>query len=460
MKSRKTVFLPIETMSREYKYKIVLAAKLSQYGFRVVVGHSTHLDKIKHYFPSGAYIGKNLFKTLFPTDLSVFESYKKNGWSLIHLDEEGAIFAGEKYEWEQELNGRLDPKILSDDDKVLCWGNFQAEYYKKMADGFSSVKIISSGQPKFCYNDLAYREVLDSDIEFEGKFILFNMNYSVFNDQLGVSSFLETSDSYRTDDIENYEYKRLIWLDQLNNFGRILSIIKKMLQDESFDEFKFVVRPHPAENDSIYKIFFENDDRVIVTNSNTAVEWSRKAFCTIHDGCTTGVEAYLAGCKVVNYRERFNNESVINVIPNSVGEIASSYSELKRKIFCEIKDYKIRNEYLCHEMISNFNADINSFKEVIDETVLTLRNKKTGGVSNILSWHDVYHEIMSIFKNYIRYFFPGKQRLYIKDRKKFPGFSSSDVYAKISRINNVDGYSVSVKKCKKDYFILESVDKG
>ncbi|MCU8238232.1 hypothetical protein M2G88_19600 [Vibrio vulnificus] len=460
MKFRKTVFLPVETMSREYKYKLVLAAKLSQYGFRVVLGHSTHLDKIKSYFPAGAYIGKNLFKTLFPTDLSVFESYKKNGWSLIHLDEEGAIFAGEKDEWKQELNGRLDPKVLSDDDKILCWGNFQAEYYRKVAGGCSSVKIISSGQPKFCYDDLAYGEVLDSDIEFEGKFILFNMNFSVFNDQLGINSFLETSDSYRTDDIENYEYKRLIWLDQLNNFGRILSIIKKMLNDESFDEFKFVVRPHPAENDCIYKTFFEKDKRVVVTNSNTAVEWSRKAFCTVHDGCTTGVEAYLAGCKVVNYREDFNNESVINIIPNSVGETASSYSELKSRILSENKDNIIRNKDLCYEMISNFNGDTNSFNKVISETALTLKEKKSGGVSKMLPLHDIYHDVISRFKIYLRYVIPGKQQLYIKDKKKFPGFSSNDVYSKISRINNVQGYRVSVKRIKKDYFILESVDRS
>ncbi|KQA23087.1 hypothetical protein AAY55_13035 [Vibrio metoecus] len=71
MTMKKSIFLPVETMSREYQYKIVLATKLANEGFRVVLGHAPHLDKIKSYFPPGAYIGKNLFKTLFPTELSI-----------------------------------------------------------------------------------------------------------------------------------------------------------------------------------------------------------------------------------------------------------------------------------------------------------------------------------------------------------------------------------------------------
>ncbi|MEI2565575.1 surface carbohydrate biosynthesis protein [Vibrio metoecus] len=456
MTMKKSIFLPVETMSREYQYKIVLATKLANEGFRVVLGHAPHLDKIKSYFPPGAYIGKNLFKTLFPTELSIYKSYKNNGWSLIHLDEEGAIFAGGKEEWKQELNGRLDPRVLGSDDKVLCWGEFQAEHYRTVVAQMSAPKIVATGQPKFSYNDLLYKQVLDLDISFNEKFILFNMNYSVFNDQLGISYFLETNDSYRTDEIENFEYKRSIWLDQLSNFGSILSIIQRMLKDECFNDFKFVVRPHPAENDCIYKTFFEKNERVIVTNCHTAVEWSKKAYCTIHDGCTTGVEAYLSGCKVIHYREQFNHEAVINVIPNSVGYNATSYSELKKIVLGENENDILKNKELCHMMISNFDKTLNSFQRVVDETVITLSEKKAGYVSKKLFVHDFLHKIISLVKYYARYAIPSKQALYIKEKKKFPGFKSKDVYSLIKKVNS-SGVNVDVVKFAKEYIIIEKV---
>lgn len=118
---KKTVFLPIETLAREYHYKLILGVMLAEKGYRVVLGQAHYLDKIYGSFSAGVYLGKNLFKTLFPANLETFKKYKKSGWSILHLDEEGGIFAGGKREWYQELNSRLDPNVLCSDDKVLCW---------------------------------------------------------------------------------------------------------------------------------------------------------------------------------------------------------------------------------------------------------------------------------------------------------------------------------------------------
>ncbi|KQA23089.1 hypothetical protein AAY55_13045 [Vibrio metoecus] len=161
------------------------------------------------------------------------------------------------------------------------------------------------------------------------------------------------------------------------------------------------------------KTFFEKNERVIVTNCHTAVEWSKKAYCTIHDGCTTGVEAYLSGCKVIHYREQFNHEAVINVIPNSVGYNATSYSELKKIVLGENENDILKNKELCHMMISNFDKTLNSFQRVVDETVITLSEKKAGYVSKKLFVHDFLHKIISLVKYYARYAIPSKAKPYI-----------------------------------------------
>jgi surface carbohydrate biosynthesis protein len=449
---KSTVFLPIETMSREYQYKLALAAKLANLGVRVVIGHAPYLDKIYKQFKGGVYIGKNIFKTLFPTCLNTFNGYKLKGWSILHLDEEGAIFAGRENEWKQELDGRLDPNVLTDDDKVFCWGDFQTEYYQSRLKQNSNLNILSTGQPKFCYQDEVYSSVLD--IDFDEKFILFNMNYSVFNEQMGMTHFLESEDIYRKDTAENYKYKRSIWLDQLTNFGSILSVLNRMIQDKDFEQFKFVVRPHPAENEAVYESFFKDNSRVIVTNSHTAIEWSRKSFCTIHDGCTTGVEAFLSGCKVINYREQCRDHLAVNLIPNSVGLTAKNYEELKEKIELSAA-LNVNNEAFCKIMIANFDSDINSFELVINEVISSLKSKEKGDISLNLRLTDIYNDILSTLKYLPRKFLKNKEAYYIREKKKFSGFQLLNVKTKLDSINKVDGYNVKLKKFNKNYFILE-----
>lgn len=228
-----------------------------------------------------------------------------------------------------------------------------------------------------------------------------------------------------------------------------------MLSDSSFDSFSFVVRPHPAENDSLYKMFFKDNNRVIISNSFTAVEWSKKAYCTIHDGCTTGVEAYLAGCKVINYREQFKENMAINIIPNSVGLNASGYEDLKRKIFGDHDLELVKDYSLCSKMILNFDLEIDSFEKVVDEVVDSLKLKSTARVSKRIFLFDAYESVKSFFKLFLRRFFVTKQSNYIKDRKKFDGFDKKDVIKKISLINDEGGSDIKLSRFNKSYIVIE-----
>jgi hypothetical protein len=66
------------------------------------------------------------------------------------------------------------------------------------------------------------------------------------------------------------------------------------------------VRPHPTENQEVYKNIAARCKRVHVTNEGNVVPWLLASKAVIHNGCTTGVEAYMMGVPAVSYRAKIN----------------------------------------------------------------------------------------------------------------------------------------------------------
>lgn len=450
-KKLRTVFIPIETTSREFHYKLVLAHKLARAGCRVVVGQAGYLDKISKCFPSGVYLGKNIFKTLFPTSQVCYIRYKTMGWDVLHLDEEGGVFAGREKEWIQQLDRRLDPSVLNEHDKILCWGEFQARHYRGKSH---NSKVIATGQPKFYYKDVEYRAIFDQ-FSVGSDYILFNMNFAAFNSLISLTDFLTSSDSHRHSKDDDYSYKRDVWLDNGANLIAILNVIKKLLEDDRFNHLHFIVRPHPAENQAIYENMFLGKKRVLVTKEGTAIEWALNSKAVVHHGCTTGVESFLAGVKVINFRESVVHSSVENLIANSVGLRINNYDELCDYLLDPKCNNGIENIDLCHSMISNFDKDLNSFEKVVDETNDSLKRHQPGYMSLFLDLVVIMQAILLLIKYVPRLLMKNKLLFYKREREKFKIFKPYIVKNKVSVVNEISKSNIQVKKIRSRYFVLE-----
>jgi surface carbohydrate biosynthesis protein len=68
-----------------------------------------------------------------------------------------------------------------------------------------------------------------------------------------------------------------------------------------------VVRPHPTEDQEIYRTVASQCERVRVTNEGNVVPWILASQTVIHNGCTTGVEAYVMGVAAISYRPTVND---------------------------------------------------------------------------------------------------------------------------------------------------------
>jgi hypothetical protein len=72
--------------------------------------------------------------------------------------------------------------------------------------------------------------------------------------------------------------------------------------EKAFGDVNIVVRPHPTENQQVYHRLARGADRIRVTNEGNVVPWLMACRGVIHNGCTTGVEAYALGVPAISYR--------------------------------------------------------------------------------------------------------------------------------------------------------------
>ena len=142
------VLFPIETINRELDFRLFLAVKFASPSRRIFIGQHDVLDSIVPLMQGGVYLGKNAFKTLFPTDQTHYRRLKERGFSLVHLDEEGGIYSGHHENWRRVLDLRLDPTVLSGDDFLCTWGDFQRDHYVSKAPALES-HTRSTGHPRF-----------------------------------------------------------------------------------------------------------------------------------------------------------------------------------------------------------------------------------------------------------------------------------------------------------------------
>jgi hypothetical protein len=96
-----------------------------------------------------------------------------------------------------------------------------------------------------------------------------------------------------------FKYKRAIFED----FQQLIPALV-----ESFPSNTIVVRPHPAENQEVYHKIAAQCERVRVINKGNVVPWLLAAKILIHNGCTTGVEAYALGTPAIAYRARVHEQ--------------------------------------------------------------------------------------------------------------------------------------------------------
>jgi hypothetical protein len=101
--------------------------------------------------------------------------------------------------------------------------------------------------------------------------------------------------------------------------------------EKAFPQYTIIVRPHPTENQEIYHQIAAQCQRVQVTNEGNVVPWLMATRAVIHNGCTTGVEAYVMRVPAISYRKTVNDyyDYGFYQLPNRLSHQCFDFAELR-----------------------------------------------------------------------------------------------------------------------------------
>jgi hypothetical protein len=141
----------------------------------------------------------------------------------------------------------------------------------------------------------------------------------------------------------------------LCNFVQLITRLSIELPD-----LNFIIRPHPAENIAYYTTIFGATKNVQVVHEGNVAPWLLACRALIHDGCTTGIEAYFGDVPVINYKSILNARYDL-FVPDLLGAYCCSEDEVLVALRAALNDERVLSasgpNEAAHAMIHNFRYD-------------------------------------------------------------------------------------------------------
>ena len=327
-----TLIIPVENQVRELDPKLLLAYVAAKRGFSSILGFRREIHLHISSFPPGIYLSKSMTAA---SDL-MFQIMRKLGHEIVAWDEEALVHLPP----DTYFSRRLSPVAMAFVSHMLAWGQDNAELWQQYPNLPDGAKIHVTGNPR---NDLLrpeirdyYEEMVGELRERYGDFILINTNFNHVNAFYpGLNLFVPPDKPGKTPEYgraargmtreyaEGFrDHKQAIF----EKFQQLIPAVEK-----TFPKYNIVVRPHPTENQEIYRQISAECKQVKVTNEGNVVPWLMAAKALIHNGCTTGVEAYVVGVPAISYRATVNEyyDYGFYRLPNLLSHQCFNFEELR-----------------------------------------------------------------------------------------------------------------------------------
>ncbi len=301
------LIIPVENQVRELDPKLLLVCIAAQHGFTSVIGSHREIDLRITCFPRSVYLSKSMTAS----NLRMFDIMRKFGHEIVTWDEEALVHLPP----DTYYSRRLSPVAIQYISHLFAWGEDNAELWRRYPALPEEVPIHVTGNPR---SDMLRPELLpfyeqqaEKLRQTHGDFILVNTNFN------HVNAFFPAQNLFQP--VKNpgekpqfgkaavgmsREYAEGLRDHKQSIFEAFQQMIPQL--EKAFPAYSVVVRPHPTENQQIYQKIAAGCSRVCVTNEGNVVPWLLAAKALIHNGCTTGVEAYLMQLPALSYRAQTN----------------------------------------------------------------------------------------------------------------------------------------------------------
>ena len=411
MQDRLTIFIPIETKSRELPYKSPLAFLLAYLGCKVLIGRQQELRLLLFKKRNFFYLDKSCAKTKY----QLYKDIKKLGGVIGVFCEEGLVYRSK----EQYLSERIFQKSFDLIDIFWCWGKNQfldiSEKYDK-----SKLKIIDSPRLSITYkykSNHSAKKHKKTKVLFLTSFgrldkrinnkkltqIEILKKRGTFNPEIGEKFYLDW-DNY----LKKYQEK---FIDLIENFCK------------NFPNIQFLIRIHPSESKEKYIQLIKKYNNLDFSNFLQIGESIINASHVISSFSTSSIEAHLINCN--SYV--FNPDTDERYEPKIIKDICNCYSnadEIINQIKINKENTKPNNSYKFY-LSDKCDNHINILKKYAEEIhkigQLTL-NKKIKNFSLIIK---IKYFLKHNIRNLLYFLRFKKDTLLVKSKCNF--ISSGDI---------------------------------
>lgn len=290
-------------------------------------------------------------------NFQLLQKYKKMGIYICVMDTEGGVLPeignGSAEFWAKYFNSIGGNKVV---DKYFFWGRGLYSAFH-LYGGLSPEQLSVTGCPRFDLCNSKWRPALGNT---ETLHILINLNFPSINPWWGSVSYYEGTDEFifnsaeeeiaKIAEIGNTDVASAAPLENARKmvFKRYLNTIRELAKLNS--EKKFVLRPHPFENNDIYRIYFLGMPNVYVDSNDEVTRVINKSSLILNLNCSTSVEARLLDKLPVSL-EFLNSDALrYNVnLPSRISIQAKGFDELNELVKSskpEEKDYLSKLEIM------------------------------------------------------------------------------------------------------------------
>jgi surface carbohydrate biosynthesis protein len=331
----KSLIIPVENQVREFDPKLLLACIAASRGFCVMIGSRWEIDNRIASFPRSVYLSKSMTAR----GGKMLQIMRKIGHEIVAWDEEALVHLPPEIFYSR----RISPAGIKHISHLFAWGQDNADLWRQYPNLSPETPIHITGNPRGDMLRPEMRDFYAKEIKAlrkaYGDFILINTNFNHVNAFyphqnlfMPVKSpgeeprFGKAARGMSREFAEGLRAHKQALLD---DFKKLIPSIAK-----AFPDWTLVVRPHPTENHEVYSKIAETCGRVRVTNDGNVVPWLLAAKVLVHNGCTTGVEAYAMGVPAITYRKSVNEyyDNGFYRLPNLLSHQCFSFEELRSTV--------------------------------------------------------------------------------------------------------------------------------
>jgi surface carbohydrate biosynthesis protein len=447
------LLIPVENQIRELDPKLLLACVAAERGFSSVIGSRREMELNIDAFPQSIYLSKSL--TI--RSLLFFRVAKKFGHEIITWDEEALVhLPSETY-----FSRRLDPNSIRYVSHLFAWGPDNAELWRQYDDMPDNMPIHITGNPRSDMLRPELRSFYADEVKQlrrkHGDFILINTNFNhvnAFGPDMNLfkpvklpgskPKFSRAARGMSREYAEGLrDHKQAVFED----FKRLIPDLEK-----AFPDYNIVVRPHPTENQGVYQQIASRCRRVRVTNEGNVVPWLMAAKALIHNGCTTGVEAYVIHVPALSYRATVNDDYDYGFyfLPNKISHQCFDFEGLK-KLLQKILEGEIgtadgneRQALIKHHLAAQEGPL--ACERMVDVLETISEKYKQSGQLSLVNQLDRWAVTRGLhLVKRIKSHIPGSHNRPEFQRHRYPGISLENLRAKLNQFQQLRSNNIELK---------------